>query len=431
VSANLDRWVETRRDGPPVAVILGGSVNGLSFARSLGRRGVSALMLAGNRFLGIYTRYAKSIVLPAIEARPDEWLDLLESVGSRLRTPGVLFTTSDSSCLLVARHRERLQRYFRFDLPDLAALERIVNKRSQYEIARDAGIPIPETHFPESSDEARQVARSVAYPCLLKPYRSMGSRTYKYLNGRKVVVVGSPPELIATYQTLADAGVPVMVQAIIPGEDTALFGYLALWDSDGRELASVTKQKLRQFPQHYGDGSLQITVDAPEVGQLATRLLRALDFRGFGCVEFKFDARDRSFRLVECNPRTASGNQLAIRAGVDFPWLGYQHLTGVALPESTPRARPGIKHINEEWDIQAYLALRRTGDLTFLAWLRSVRDAKSWAVGAWDDPGPLAMGFARFLAHRRRDISYNPGITPHGDTHVPRHHSRHRPDGVH
>jgi predicted ATP-grasp superfamily ATP-dependent carboligase len=187
-----------------------------------------------------------------------------------------------------------------------------------------------------------------------------------------------------------------MVQAIIPGEDTQLFGYLALWDRDGREVASVTKRKLRQFPRHYGDGSLQVTVEAPEVVALATRLLRALNFRGFGCVEFKFDARDRNFRLVECNPRTASGNQLAIRAGVDFPWIGYRYLIG-ASPAERPHAQEGIKHINEEWEIQAYLALRRSGELGFLAWLRSIQNSKSWAIGAWDDPLPVIMGFGRFL----------------------------------
>ena len=152
MTRDLDSWIQSRRTESPLAVILGGSVNGLSFARSLGRRRVPALMLAENRFLGIYTRYAKSIVLPAIDACPGEWLELLESVGSRLHTPGVLFATSDASCLLVARHEERLRRYFRFEMPDAQTIERIVNKRTQYEIARKAGIPIPETHFPETAD---------------------------------------------------------------------------------------------------------------------------------------------------------------------------------------------------------------------------------------------------------------------------------------
>ena len=32
---------------------------------------------------------------------------------------------------------------------------------------------------------------------------------------------------------------------------------------------------------------------------------------------------------------------------------------------------------------------------------RSIRDAKSWAVGAWDDPLPIMMGFGRFLQQLR------------------------------
>jgi len=398
LNASLDDWVKARNARGPIAVILGGSVNGLSFARSLGRRRIPTLLLAANRFLGIYTRYAKCMLLPSIDESPAAWLDLLTFVGSRLHAPGVLFATSDASCLFVARHAEVLGRYFRFEIPDVETIERIVDKRSQYEIARNAGIAIPETCFPDTEDDVRHVAHRVSYPRLLKPYRSELAR--RHMQGRKVTIVGSPAELIAACRGFAEAGVPVMVQEIIPGEDSSLFGYLALWDREGRELASVTKRKLRQFPRHYGDGSLQVTVDEPEVADLATGLLRALNFRGFGCVEFKFDARDRTYRLVECNPRTASGNQLAITAGVDFPWLGYRYLTDTDPGDGRPRARPGIRHVNEEWDLQAYLALRRSGALGLRDWLRSIRGAESWAIGALDDPLPILMGFWRFLKQR-------------------------------
>jgi predicted ATP-grasp superfamily ATP-dependent carboligase len=215
--------------------------------------------------------------------------------------------------------------------------------------------------------------------------------------GKKVVVVYSQVELISEYERVSSADAPFMVQEIILGGDDAIFDYLALWDAGGRELAWLTKRKLRQYPPLYGDGSLQITIEAPEVADLSRHLLRAINYRGFVGVEFKFDARDHTYRLMEVNARTHSSNQLAISAGVDFPWIGYQYLTGCVLDTQAPKPfRLGVKLLNEELDVQAYLALRKSGTLKRWRWLHSLRGSKA-AIGAWDDPLPLIVGLWRFL----------------------------------
>lgn len=393
---NLEGWLKRSRAKSPLAIILGGSVNGLSFARSLGRRGVPTLLLDSDRLIGIYTRYGKVVLLPPADEHPECWISLLEFVGSHLDTPGVLFPTSDVHCLLVSRHRDLLREYFRFVL-DPPTMERIVNKRLQYGIAQAAGIPVPKTDFPESVEEVRRLSPDLTYPCLLKPYISHLGR--KRLSNRKVLVVNSQTELISAYERLVGGGSPFMVQEIIPGEDSALYGYLAFWDVEGRERAWLTKQKLRQYPPYYGDGSLQITVEAREVAELSRCLLREFNYCGFVGVEFKFDARDSTYRLIEINPRTVSGNQLAISAGIDFPWIGYQYLTGSDLDPGPAQAnlfRPLVKCVNEEWDVQAYRALRRSGGLNLWCWLNSLRGSKI-TIGAWDDPFPFIVGFWRLF----------------------------------
>jgi predicted ATP-grasp superfamily ATP-dependent carboligase len=333
-------------------------------------------------------------LLPPADERPQDWIDLLESVGSRLDAPGILFPTSDVHCLLVAQQRDRLGRYFRFLLPDAETVERIINKRSQYRIAQAAEIPIPRVCFPESIEEVRYLSAQVAYPCLLKPYKShVGQKKLR----KKLVVVHSQSELISAYERITSSGVPLMVQEVIPGDDRALFSYLGFWDAKGSELAWLTWQKLRQYPPLYGNGSLYITVEAPKVAELSRHLLRAFNYCGFVDVEFKFDTRDHTYRLMEINPRTPASNQLAISAGVDFPWIGYRYLTGSA-PE-TGQSKPfliGVKCVNEEWDVQAYMALRKSGSLNLWRWLRSLRGSKP-IIGAWDDPFPLVMGLWRFL----------------------------------
>ena len=180
-----------------------------------------------------------------------------------------------------------------------------------------------------------------------------------------------------------------MVQEFIPGDDAALFGYLAFWDAEGREHSWLTKQKLRQYPRFIGDGSFQISVNAREVADLSRELLRKFAYRGLVAVEFKHDARDGTYRLMEINPRTVSGNQLAIRAGVDFPWIVYQYLVYPGACPPVNGFRPGVKYVNESWDLLAYRARRKDGDLPFWTWLRSLAGTRAWAIASTRDPQPF------------------------------------------
>ncbi|HEY7089502.1 MAG TPA: hypothetical protein VH518_15500 [Tepidisphaeraceae bacterium] len=407
---HLQRWLRSSRvqRGKPLAVILGGSCNGLSFARSLGRRGIPTLLLDSERLLGTYTRFGKVVLLPPASESPDQWITFLELVSSLLPQKGILFATSDVHTLLVSRNRERLERHFNFLVADSQALERIVNKRLQYETAQAAGIPMPAVYFPETLEEARSMAGRVAYPCILKPYTSQPVRTK--LAGKKVALVRSSGELITEYHRLNALGVPLMIQEIIPGGDDTLYGYLSFWDREGREVAWLTKRKLRQSPPHFGNGSLHVTLEAPEVAVLSRRLLQAFSYRGFACAEFKLDARDGVYRLVEINPRTPLSNQVAIASGVDFPWIGYRYLTGQQDPAALAAPfRRNVTMVDEELDIQSFLTSWKAGSLTLGAWLRSLLSVRATAVWAWDDPMPMLAGIGRFF---RMCLTGNPHASP-------------------
>ncbi len=391
----LRSWLAASHKRYPVAVVLGGSWSGLSFVRSLGRRGVPTLLLENDRFLGTYTRYARTVLLPPPDESPEAWIDLLEAVAEASGRPGVLFATGDAHTLLLSRNRDALSAHFRFLVPSAETVERILDKRQQYAVAETAGVPVPPVHFPRSVEELQALSAKIAYPVLLKPYVSHVARAAV---GGKVIVAYSAPRLVADYAKCVALGVPMMVQEIVAGDDSALVGYLALFDREGRELAWLTKQKLRQNPPGFGDGSLQVTVDVPEVAELSRRLVAAFDYCGFASVEFKRDERDGTLYLIEMNPRTVSGNQLAISAGVDFPWIGYRYLTdsaGAAFPR--PAFRPHVRYLNEELDPFAYIALRRSGALRLGQWLGSLRGVEARAIGAWDDPLPMLVGLWRVI----------------------------------
>ena len=73
------------------------------------------------------------------------------------------------------------------------------------------------------------------------------------------------------------------------------------------------------------------------------RLLGPLGWHGVAMLEFKQDAAHREVFLIEVNGRFWGSLQLAIAAGVDFPYLTYQLAVGER--PSVPRALPvGVKN---------------------------------------------------------------------------------------
>ena len=405
--AQLDARLRRLATGNPAAIIVGnGSTNDLSFVRSLSRRRIPTILFVGDRQLGSFSRYGLRVRMATVEEEPQAWLEILELAASVLKTPPVLFALSDAHCAFVSQNAEHLRRGFRFVLPDEQTVERILDKRQQYAAAEAAGIRVPATFYPERVEDVSRLASEIDYPVILKPYTAHVGRL-QILN-RKVVVLQSAEELISIYSKCTASGARFMVQKIVAGKDDAIFWYSGFWDEHGREQAWFTGQKLRQFPPGFGDGSFQRTVEAPIVLQLSRRLLEVFRYRGLVNVEFKRDVRDGSYALMEINPRTVSGNQLGISAEVDLPWIAYRHLVGLDLAVAPRHSfRLNVKYVNEEWDVQAFWALRKSKELTFAGWLRSLRGTQAWALFAWDDPLPLLAGLWRFFSIcARRALSW-------------------------
>jgi predicted ATP-grasp superfamily ATP-dependent carboligase len=398
--SQLAPWLSAVGNDPrrPVAVILGGGINALSFVRSLGRHGVPTAMLAGSP---TGTRYGKTHLLPDAVTHPNAWLEMLEWIASSVAVQPVLLPTSDPLVRIIANNTQTLTPLLRFLLPDADTVETILNKRTQYEHARSAGIPIPISYFPDSLDELRRLSAHIEFPCLLKPY--YGHLTRPFL-GAKALIARYRQELIAGFEQCVARGHAVMVQDVIPGDDTMLFGYVGFWDADGQERSWHTKQKLRQYPSGLGTASFQRSIDAPQVAQQSRRLLTAFGYRGLVGVEFKYDKRDGSYRLIEINPRAENDTQLAIDAGIDLPWIAYRHLSGQpSQSTNAPSAfQPGVHWIDEQLDIRAFLQLRRAHELTFPRWLLSLYDTRSHAWWSARDPLPLIW---RATASLRRDQS--------------------------
>ena len=339
--------VGARRMQHPPVIVESTGLQGLAVTRALGRRGVPVTVLYWeDDDLARLSRYAAdSIRVPEPEKSGDAFVDHLLSMGERM-AGAVLIPGSDQGIKDVARRKRDLEAAFLVACPEWDVVEKIVDKRYTYELAADLGIAVPRTLVPESRRDLDRFEREIQYPCLIKPRQS---HLYWPVFKSKLAMVNTKAEMHTAYDLAADAGVDVLVQELIPGPAHYGVNYNAYRD-DGGILAHFTARKVRLAPPAFGLPRVVRSEYVAEIVSPGATLLGALDFNGFACTEFKYDARDGTYKLMEVNGRPNHSSSLAIHCGLDFPWITYRRLSMGERPAPV-HPRTGVYWINDFRDV--------------------------------------------------------------------------------
>jgi predicted ATP-grasp superfamily ATP-dependent carboligase len=372
-----------RRTGHRPAIVLCAAYSGLAIIRSLGRHGIPVFALDSRPFeVGMHSRHGRGIVLPQPPAHSAAWLEFIAATGRLLDCRPVLFVAGDPQLELLSAGRENLSRFYEFAIPDRHVCEMLIDKRSQYRWLMNRKVNIPATSMPESEAEAKRDALRIGLPCIAKPGVS---HLWRAVSKSKALVLRSPDEAGDAYRKMTESGAGCLLQEIVPGGDDQLYGTLCCFSRLGEPLASLTKRKLRQFPERFGNGSVQISVRLPELAEHSVSVLRSLGCHGFVSIEYKLDPVGGAMKLIEINPRSVSGLQLAIDSGCDLPWVGYCDLAGLPPPAVRPQ-REGVLFVNEAWELRR---VRQTGrPLDWIGYFATLLRARSHAVFSLEDPGP-------------------------------------------
>jgi predicted ATP-grasp superfamily ATP-dependent carboligase len=320
---------------------------GLGVIRALGVMGVPVIAIYYNRDdMGYVSRYvSERFHFPHPELEVHHFIDELIKLASRFPdTP--LFPVSDESLKVVSKHKAQLQRYFKVACAEWEIVQQLIEKNYTYTLAAEEGIPIPKTTTPKSEEDIAIFGKNLEYPCLVKPVES---HRYYALFRRKIVKVYNIDQMLAAYRQAAAAGLDVILQELIPGHDSLGVNYNSyFWD--GEPLLEFTAQKVRSAPPELGSPCVARSQLVPEVLESGRKLLKAMGYYGYSCSEFKLDPRDGVYKLMEVNGRHNLSTLLAVRCGLNFPWLHYRHLVEGVIPQQTAY-REGLYWIDMERDL--------------------------------------------------------------------------------
>lgn len=379
-------------------MILGGSENTLSAARSLGPHGIRVHILGDGlgTLLPRYSRFVSSFLTVKLPAQRYElWGEWLES-GPR---GAVLLAGGDTGLEFIAQHRTGLvERGYRPIEADDAVTLAMLDKSATYRLARDAGFDVPRTATVDESDDLAAAVAEIGFPCALKPRHS---HRFFEVFGSKAVIVHGPDDLRQAFAVTQDAGLSVLVTEIVTGVDDSYSSYYSFLDDRGEPLFHFTKRKLRQHPIGFGGGTYHVSHWDADVADVGLRFLQGIGLRGIGNVEFKRDERDGRLKLIECNPRLTAADALVRRAGVDIPYLSYQRAID-SEPDPIDGFRDGVRQWYPGGDFHAFLAYRASGKLTAPRWLASLAHLQHFPLFDLRDVRPSVMGAGGWIRRKLR-----------------------------
>ena len=315
----------------------------LAITRSLGRRGVSVVVGAEQSgCLASASRYcARSVAYPSPVHYPEAFERFVLEFAERERID-VVVPVTDVTTYLVAKNADALSRFSRTTVPPFEAFDFVADKSALLERAATCGIAVPRSHSVDNRSGLVEVLDQIEYPAVIKPSRSR-IRTNAGWLGASVRYAHNERDLLRLYRDIDYlACYPSMIQQRVVGPGVGVF---VLCDR-GELRAAFAHRRLREKPPSGGASVLCESVELdPELLDQAMRLLGPLGWHGVAMMEFKQDQRTGRAFLMEVNGRFWGSLQLAIDAGVDFPYLSCQ----LALGETIAPPREYNVGVKSRW----------------------------------------------------------------------------------
>lgn len=296
----------------------------LAVTRSLGKHSVSVYTadtmpssLAGqSKFSTRYLQYPSPVTQPEafiatiIEIQKNESIDMLLPVTEL--TTELILREQHAFCDVI------------LPFASSESIDTLSNKCRLMQLAESYNIPTPQTWFADSIDGLTIDLNELPYPLVLKPGKSWLYHDNQWLHTAvRFASDASEARQILDNDSAFHAH-PFMLQEYIPGKGGGVF---ALYDR-GAAKSFFAHRRLREKPPRGGVSVLSESVAVDEqLKNHSCRLLDAVNWHGIAMVEYRIAEDGRAY-LMEVNTRFWGSLQLAIDAGVDFPWLLYQISNG-------------------------------------------------------------------------------------------------------
>jgi predicted ATP-grasp superfamily ATP-dependent carboligase len=372
------------------AIVFGGGINGLGIARNLAKEGIEVQCVVEGIDTLVFSKFCrKHFIIPNFRERKDLTKRFFQGFSKENTTRAVVFATDDISTLLLSGLQHEIKDDYYFVVPRLTVAEKLVNKGKFYESLIENKVAHPRVIIPSCIDDVKRESNGLQYPIYIRPSISPDfDKAFR----KKGFIANSATELVKYYNLASKHNVDVIFQEIIPGSDKRIYCIAGFFNRESMPLALFAYHRLRGWPNMFGNGSLIESVAIskhPFLKETVIRYLSAILYSGLMDAEFKLDARDGKFKLLEINTRSWWQNSFPTKCGLNIILRAYLDAIGEKAEYSENYAT-GIRWINLRDDIRSSTLSRA---MIRKGWIGSFKRVRDWAFFDIHDPIPCAANF--------------------------------------
>lgn len=329
-----------KKDLPEVVpVVIGTSYNAYGIVHSFADKGIHSILVTGKRKCFVqYSKYLeRHVILPEPDTDPEGFVSGLLELGISLSPRrGMFFPTHDEQVIAIATHASELSAYFEIPFSDWETCHKIIDKSNFRARCEALGIPTVRECLIRSLPEALQCLEDLRLPLIIKG-NSVESNTGSFIaNEKKIFYDRSEYESFMRQLFAKGFKDDLLVQEYIEDSDRHMPTVNCFTDRDGIAQCFSVIEKIRQYPPRTGTSTVMSLVwpkdpDYQEVMDYTQRILRDFQFYGLSGTEFKYDPREKNYKIIETNVRSEFPNYLQTLAGQNMAYQLYLYHMGYEI----------------------------------------------------------------------------------------------------
>ena len=369
-------------------------LGGLNLVRALGLDGIQAIVAtADTEEPALQSRYCTlGVTLPG---EHDARVDAIAALGERLagmygrRVP--LMYGSDDALELLYAHRTRLARFFLFLACEAEVAESLIAKDRFQAFAESRGLPVPRMLSWDGDGDGSLAAcdREVVVKPRMKHDWSNSTLCQRLFDGEGKALTFASGAAARAHPVVAHFHDQLAFQEYIPGDDTALWSYHGFADEHSQVIGAFTGRKVRTYPAGMGESAFIELAHDDGLHALGADIARRCDLRGPFKIDFKRDAWDGRWYVLEINARYTLWQYLGAFNGANLMRVAYDYLVSRER-RPVPVPRTTMRWIDSSLDFKAARQMIREGQLGWAGWLASLAGSrKLYNLFSWTDPIPF------------------------------------------
>lgn len=233
----------------------------------------------------------------------------------------LLISCADHYTKLICESEDELSEYYLFNYVNNNVRLQLENKKEFYQVADKYGLDYPETMI-INKDNLENYKLNFDFPVICKPNDSV---EYLYLNFegyKKAYTINNKEELDKILNLIYTNGYTgeMILQDFIPGGVENMYVVNAYVDKNHKvTMTHGARTALDECqPNLIGNYNALISGDYSELTSNVKKFLEDINYKGYANFDFKYDPRDKKYKVFEINIRQGRSSMYMTYAGNNF-----------------------------------------------------------------------------------------------------------------